>query len=64
MGPTLGGLGVEQIGFAWTTTIIAFINLIFVVILLIFFAYRAWNDRDDEDRSSCSSNEKSTDPAV
>lgn len=30
MGPTLGGLSVQTIGFPWTTTIIAGINVIFV----------------------------------
>uniref|UniRef100_A0AC34GDC2 Major facilitator superfamily (MFS) profile domain-containing protein n=1 Tax=Panagrolaimus sp. ES5 TaxID=591445 RepID=A0AC34GDC2_9BILA len=35
LGPTLGSLCVEQIGFEWTTTIIAFINILFVLILTI-----------------------------
>lgn len=36
IGPTLGGLGVETIGFPYTTTIIAGINTIFVYFLIYF----------------------------
>ncbi|TKR80659.1 hypothetical protein L596_014698 [Steinernema carpocapsae] len=37
IGPTLGGLGVELIGFAWTTTLIAVVNVAFIVTLIVFF---------------------------
>uniref|UniRef100_A0A914Z6I5 Uncharacterized protein n=1 Tax=Panagrolaimus superbus TaxID=310955 RepID=A0A914Z6I5_9BILA len=35
IGPTLGGISVQKIGFEWTTTIIAFINVVFVLLLTI-----------------------------
>ncbi|KAK0404167.1 hypothetical protein QR680_017320 [Steinernema hermaphroditum] len=38
IGPTLGGMGVEWIGFAWTTTLIAAVNVVFILILIAFFA--------------------------
>uniref|UniRef100_A0A7E4UTL4 MFS domain-containing protein n=1 Tax=Panagrellus redivivus TaxID=6233 RepID=A0A7E4UTL4_PANRE len=36
IGPTLGGFGVERIGFAWTTTIIAGINILFLLFLTTY----------------------------
>jgi len=36
MGPTLGGFGVQKIGFGWTTTIIAGVNLVFIFVLIVF----------------------------
>ncbi|KAH7728207.1 Protein F55A4.8 b [Aphelenchoides avenae] len=38
IGPTLGGLSVEGIGFPWTTTWIAGVNSLFVLALLIYYA--------------------------
>lgn len=40
MGPTLGGFAVEKINFQWTTTIIALINCVFVLLLSVFFITR------------------------
>uniref|UniRef100_A0A915A784 Major facilitator superfamily (MFS) profile domain-containing protein n=2 Tax=Parascaris univalens TaxID=6257 RepID=A0A915A784_PARUN len=39
-GPTIGGFSVEWIGFPWTTTIIAMIHVIFIIVLSIFFIIR------------------------
>ena len=41
IGPTLGAFGVERIGFGWTATVIAFINVIFVFILTISMVTRS-----------------------
>ena len=41
IGPTLGGLSVETIGFGWTTTIIAVINVVFVLVLSVFLAAKS-----------------------
>jgi MFS family permease len=41
IGPTLGAFGVQKIGFGWTTTIIAFINVIFVLVLTICWIARS-----------------------
>ncbi|KAI6173488.1 MFS-type transporter SLC18B1 [Aphelenchoides besseyi] len=40
VGPTIGGFSVEWIGFPWTTTIIALTNMLFVLILIIFFGVK------------------------
>ncbi|KAL3990025.1 Major Facilitator Superfamily protein [Acanthocheilonema viteae] len=37
-GPTLGGLSVQWIGFPWTTTIIALLNVVLVVAIPLFYA--------------------------
>ncbi|KAM3727752.1 MFS-type transporter SLC18B1 [Dirofilaria immitis] len=37
VGPTLGGLCVHWIGFPWTTTIIALLNIIFIFTILFFY---------------------------
>jgi len=36
IGPTLGAMSVDLIGFPWTTTIIAFFNLIFFIVLSFY----------------------------
>ncbi|KAI6191716.1 MFS-type transporter SLC18B1 [Aphelenchoides bicaudatus] len=61
LGPTLGGLSVEKIGFPWTTSIIALINLIFVFTLTIFFSIRYWccAKTNEDGSSSLSSNSPS-----
>jgi MFS family permease len=41
IGPTLGAFGVEGIGFGWTTTIIAGINVVFVLVLTICWIARS-----------------------
>lgn len=41
IGPTLGGLSVETIGFGWTTTIIGVINVVFVLVLSVFLATKS-----------------------
>ncbi|CAD5227396.1 unnamed protein product [Bursaphelenchus okinawaensis] len=52
LGPTLGGFGVEQIGFEWTTTIIAVINVVFIIFMCQFFAIRKLTGNDDDDENS------------
>ncbi|KHJ78332.1 hypothetical protein OESDEN_22047 [Oesophagostomum dentatum] len=37
MGPTVGGFVVEKIGFAWTTTIIGAIHIMFLIVVFIFY---------------------------
>jgi MFS family permease len=55
LGPTLGGLSVQQLGFGWTTTFIAFINGIFIIMLCIFFGVRKLCNPLPEDGSNASS---------
>uniref|UniRef100_A0A1I7ZP14 MFS domain-containing protein n=1 Tax=Steinernema glaseri TaxID=37863 RepID=A0A1I7ZP14_9BILA len=38
IGPTLGGMSVEHFGFPWTTTVIAGVNVLFIITLIAFFA--------------------------
>ncbi|EYC16232.1 hypothetical protein Y032_0034g2873 [Ancylostoma ceylanicum] len=38
MGPTVGGFAVEKIGFAWTTTIIGAIHIMFLFVVFIFYS--------------------------
>ncbi|KAK6062115.1 transporter, major facilitator family protein [Cooperia oncophora] len=38
MGPTVGGFAVEKIGFAWTTTIIGAIHVMFIITVCIFYS--------------------------
>ncbi|KAI1716240.1 major facilitator superfamily domain-containing protein [Ditylenchus destructor] len=57
IGPTLGGASVQAIGFPWTTTIIAGINLAFVITLLFLIALKKCctitiSPRSKEDNSS------------
>ncbi|ETN76902.1 transporter, major facilitator family protein [Necator americanus] len=40
MGPTVGGFAVEKIGFAWTTTIIGAIHVMFLFVVSIFYSSR------------------------
>uniref|UniRef100_A0A915EMB7 Major facilitator superfamily (MFS) profile domain-containing protein n=1 Tax=Ditylenchus dipsaci TaxID=166011 RepID=A0A915EMB7_9BILA len=51
IGPTLGGLSVQSIGFPWTTTIIAGINLIFIITLLVFFGVKKCTSNGSLERS-------------
>uniref|UniRef100_A0A1I8ETC1 MFS domain-containing protein n=1 Tax=Wuchereria bancrofti TaxID=6293 RepID=A0A1I8ETC1_WUCBA len=41
-GPTVGGLCVQWIGFPWTTTIIALLNIVFMIAILCFYALYGW----------------------
>nr|CDQ01013.1 Bm4394, isoform d [Brugia malayi] len=41
-GPTVGGFCVQWIGFPWTTTIIALLNIIFIIAILCFYAIYDW----------------------
>uniref|UniRef100_A0AC34RRF3 Major facilitator superfamily (MFS) profile domain-containing protein n=1 Tax=Panagrolaimus sp. JU765 TaxID=591449 RepID=A0AC34RRF3_9BILA len=41
IGPTLGGMSVEAIGFPWTTTIIGFINIVFVTFLSVYLTTKS-----------------------
>uniref|UniRef100_A0A0K0DRG1 MFS domain-containing protein n=1 Tax=Angiostrongylus cantonensis TaxID=6313 RepID=A0A0K0DRG1_ANGCA len=34
MGPTIGGFMVEKVGFAWTTTVIGAVHIMFVILLI------------------------------
>jgi len=40
IGPTLGGVSVQWVGFEWTVTFIAIIHLIFLATFLVFHGYR------------------------
>jgi predicted lipid-binding transport protein (Tim44 family) len=52
IGPTLGGLSVESIGFGWTTTWIAGINCVFVITLLISYIVKRWQKHSSQQRKS------------
>jgi MFS family permease len=41
LGPTIGSVSVQKIGFAWTTSIIAAVNLVFIFTLVVFLSTRA-----------------------
>ncbi|CAI4224894.1 unnamed protein product [Auanema sp. JU1783] len=40
-GPTVGGFAVERIGFPWTCSIIAFIQVMFICTVFVFYGYRS-----------------------
>ncbi|CAJ0566186.1 unnamed protein product, partial [Mesorhabditis spiculigera] len=45
IGPTLGGAAVQWIGFEWTSTAIAIVNVIFIVTLLFYYGTKSMRQR-------------------
>ncbi|KAI6209454.1 MFS-type transporter SLC18B1 [Aphelenchoides besseyi] len=62
VGPTIGGFSVEWIGFPWTTTIIALTNMLFVLILIIFFGVKKCAPSTPSSSSNSSPDKRSRTP--
>ncbi|WKY16403.1 hypothetical protein Q1695_001226 [Nippostrongylus brasiliensis] len=52
MGPTVGGFAVEKIGFAWTTTIIGAIHVMFLAVVTLFYSPCCKSDSSSSQRVS------------